>query len=115
MVIEKKDMVLQERENMRGGDGVVKLFHALPEGQLPPHIRLLSPIVLEKGCGIGDHAHNGETEVFYVVRGEGVYNDNGSVRAFREGDMSFTGSGAHHSVYNEKDDPLVLLAAIITE
>lgn len=115
MFISKENMVLEKRENMRGGDGIVTIFHAVDHEKLPPHFRLISPVMLEKGCGIGDHAHNGETEVFYVLKGEGVYDDNGIKRSFKTGDMSFTGNGEHHSIYNEKDEPLLLFAAIITE
>jgi mannose-6-phosphate isomerase-like protein (cupin superfamily) len=115
MLIKKEDFILEEREKLREGDGVCQLFHSLGNDKLPLHVRLASTIVLKKGCGIGDHPHIGETEIYYGVQGEGVLNDNGNVRSFKAGDISYTGNGEHHSIYNEKEEPLILFAVIITE
>ena len=115
MVTKKESMRYNVRENMRGGGGSVHIYDALPQENLPPHCRLLSPIVLNRGCGIGNHVHEGETEVFYCVSGEGVYDDNGTEHVMQAGDISSTGNGEYHSIRNEKDEPLVLLAVITTE
>lgn len=115
MISFKKDMDFEIRENMRGGGGSVKIFNALPQEAFPPHCRLLSPLVLNKGCGIGRHDHTGETEIYYCVQGEGIFDDNGAEHVIRAGDITSTGNGAFHGVRNEKDEPLMLLAAIITE
>jgi quercetin dioxygenase-like cupin family protein len=87
----------------------------VPGEALPGKCRLFSLITLEKGCGIGAHAHSGETEIFYVLQGEGVLDDNGERKAFRKGDSNVCGDGATHAITNEKDEPLVLAAVIVLE
>lgn len=114
MIKFKKDMSFETREGMRGGPGSVKLLSALPAEAMPPHCRLLAPMVLEKGCGIGAHVHEEETEVYCCVAGEGIYNDNGTEHVIKPGDITSTGNGENHSIRNEKDEPLVILAFINT-
>ena len=65
-------------EHMRGGDGTVKITEIVPQEEMFGKARMFSTILLEPGCSIGDHEHNGECEIFYVVRGTGTYNDNGT-------------------------------------
>jgi quercetin dioxygenase-like cupin family protein len=115
MVIKSGEMKSEAREGMRGGSGSVLLTHIATGGQLPQKCRLFSVITLEKGCGIGAHAHSGETELYYVLQGEGVLDDNGEKKPFRKGDCNVCGGGATHAIENEKDEPLVLVAAIVLE
>ena len=55
------------REHMRGGDGAAVL-DTVPAAMLPAHTRLAGVITLKKGCSIGSHAHEGETEIFLFHR-----------------------------------------------
>ena len=70
-------------------------------------------ITLDKGCSIGYHVHEGETETFYVIEGKALYNDNGTEVEASAGDVLHVRSGEGHAVANRGDEPLVLLAAII--
>ena len=115
MIIKKDDMIEQIRENMRGGNGQAIILHALSKDALPSNFRLLGQIVLKKGCGIGNHEHINEAEMFYVLQGEGEYDDNGAKRSFKKGEFSVTYSGQSHAIKNEKDEDLILLSAVITE
>lgn len=115
MVITSADMQSEIREEMRGGPGYVNIRHIVGAGSLPAKSRLFSLITLEKGCGIGTHAHEAETEIFYVLDGEGVLNDNGELKPFARGDCNVCGGGATHAVTNEKDEPLRMIAVIIKE
>jgi len=115
VVIKKEKSTTEVRERMREGPGRVVIQNSLKKEEYPPHCRLFAPIILEKGCGIGTHTHTGEAEIFYVVEGEGVYNDNGRECLFQKGDLSVTYSGECHSVRNEKDETMVIMAAILPE
>lgn len=115
MIIKGADMKSQIRESMRGGPGQVDIMHIVGADNLPAKSRLFSLVTLEKGCGIGSHAHSGETEVFYVLEGEGVIDDNGEKKPFVKGDCNVCGGGASHAVTNEKDEPLKMIAVIIKE
>ena len=46
-------------------------------------------------------------------RGEGEYNDNGTIRTVVPGDRTFTPSGFSHGMANNGDTDLVFMALII--
>lgn len=115
MIIKGADMNSEIRENMRGGSGQVDIMHIVDAENLPAKSRLFSLVTLEKGCGIGAHPHTGETEVYYVLEGEGIIDDNGEKKPFAKGDCNVCGGGATHAVTNEKDEPLKFIAVIITD
>jgi quercetin dioxygenase-like cupin family protein len=115
MVIRSEEMKTETRERMRGGEGSA-VFHYIASGaSLPGKCRLFSTITLEKGCGVGSHEHANETELYYVLQGEGILDDNGEKKPFRKGDCNVCGGGATHAVINEKDEPLVFIAVIILD
>lgn len=114
MKIAAEERVRELRENMRGGDGTVILDTA-PKADLPLHTRMVGMITLEKGCSIGTHAHNGETEIFIFHSGHGIADDNGTERPVGPGDILLTGGGASHGIRNDDMEPLVLSAVIVTE
>jgi quercetin dioxygenase-like cupin family protein len=115
MIIKSEEMKSEVREAMRGGPGAVTLRHLVPKESLPGKCRICALLTLEKGCGIGAHEHAAETEMYYVLQGEGVLDDNGEMKPFRKGDCNVCGGGATHAVVNERDEPLVIVAAIILE
>lgn len=115
MVIKGADMQSELREAMRGGPGHVDICHVVGAENLPAKSRLFSLVTLEKNCGIGAHAHHGETEIFYVLEGEGVLDDNGELKPFVKGDTNVCGGGAMHAITNEKDEPLRMIAVIIKD
>lgn len=115
MIIKGADMTSEIRENMRGGQGQVDILHIVGADHLPAKSRLFSLVTLEKGCGIGAHPHSGETEVYYVLEGEGIIDDNGEKKPFVKGDCNVCGDGATHAVTNEKEEPLKIIAVIIKD
>lgn len=115
MVVKSGEMKTQVRERMRDGDGVVQLLHIVAEENLPAKSRLFSRVTLEKGCSIGAHPHQGETEIYYVLQGEGIIDDNGEKRPFQKGDCNICGNGAYHAVANGNDEPLEFIAVIIRD
>lgn len=115
MIIKKEDMKIQSRPRVRDGFGTVDFLHIVPEGFRPNKCRLFSVMILEKGCSIGRHDHTNETEIYYVLEGEGIINDNGTIRPFLPGDSNVCGNGDFHAVSNENDEPLKIVAVIIKD
>jgi mannose-6-phosphate isomerase-like protein (cupin superfamily) len=114
MIIKSREMEVELRKQMRGGDGTVKIIH-ISKTQLPAKTRLFARITLEKGCSIGFHQHVNETEMFYFLKGKGKVDDNGDIHYVEAGDAVFTGSGKGHSVENCGDEPLELMAVIVLD
>ena len=100
-------------ENMRGGDGVVLVEHLLTPEELYDNGRLYARLVIEPGCSIGPHVHDGEMESFYIVSGEAEISDCGKVILASAGDCSLTRSGEEHSVRNVGSVTLEIIALIL--
>ncbi len=115
MIIKNEDMKVLSRPKLRDGYGTVDFLHIVPEGFRPEKCRLFSEMILEKGCSVGRHDHTNETEIYYVLQGEGIINDNGIIRPFKVGDCNVCGCGDFHAVSNENDTTLKILAVIIKD
>ena len=102
-------------ENMRGGDGSVKIEHLLTPGEMNNKGRLFAKITLEPGCSIGHHVHEGEMESFFIISGQAQYDDNGETVTLNPGDTTHTPGGAGHAVKCLGDVPLEMIALILFE
>jgi len=100
-------------ENMRGGDGSVKIEHLLTPDELYNKGRLFAKIILEPGCSIGFHVHENEMEAYTVISGEAEYDDKGEILKLYPGDTTFTPAGEGHAVKNCGDTTLELIALIL--
>jgi mannose-6-phosphate isomerase-like protein (cupin superfamily) len=113
MVVQRGEMKKEVRENMRGGDGSVKLTYLL-DGEKETNARMFAEITLEQGCSIGYHQHVNETEYYFILSGNGTVNDDGKDVEVKPGDSIITGHGASHSIKNTGTVPLVFYAVIVT-
>ena len=102
-------------ENMRGGDGSVKIETLLTPDELNNKGRLFARITIEPGSSVGYHVHEGEMESYFVISGEGEYSDNGEIVRFFPGDSSYTPAGSGHSLKCVGSEPLVVIALILFE
>lgn len=102
-------------EHMRGGDGHAIIRHILGKEQLNDKCRMYAQVTLEPGCSIGYHEHHAESETYYFLSGEGSYDDNGTKRGVRAGDVTVTADGMGHGIANAGDEDLVFMALILAE
>ena len=114
MVRRVNECSVKVNENMRGGDGSVKLTSLIsgPE-ELLDKGRLFSVITLEPGCSIGCHVHEKESELFYIVKGSATYNDNGEEITVYPGDVTIVEPGGSHGIANRTDETCELVALIV--
>ena len=77
--------------------------------------RMFAQMDIQPGCSIGYHAHNNETEYYYIIHGTGMFNDNGTEIPVKAGDFCSTGGGACHGMVNTGDDVLSIIGLIILE
>ena len=106
-------MNVERIANMCGGEGHVIIRHLLDKGLRGEKCGLYAQVTLEKGCAIGYHEHHGESETYYIISGEGEYNDNGLVRNVSAGDVTFTPDACGHGLKNTGEDDLTLMALIL--
>ena len=112
MIRKNSEFKRETREKMRGGNGEIHISHLLAPDELLGHGRMYAELEFAPGCSIGEHPHENEAEIFYVLNGEITVTDNGEQRVLREGDVMVTSDGAH-SAANLTDKPAKLLALII--
>ena len=102
------------REAMRGGDKSVKITHFFDEtNELQSPTRLCAQLELEPGASIGFHTHDNEEEMFVVLSGRALVDDNGTEVEVAAGDTILTGNGAGHAVKSLGPDTLKMLAVIV--
>lgn len=113
MIKRANEMVKEIKEQMRGGKGSVEILHIFKQEELKGKARLCAKITIAPGSSIGLHQHDNEEEIFYIISGKGLVNDNGNVSEVVAGDSIITGNGASHSVENTGTDPLEMMAVIL--
>ena len=107
------ELKVERKENMCGGEGHILIKHILGEKELNGKCGLYAEVTIEPGCSLGYHEHHNESETYYILRGEGDYNDNGVIRPVKAGDVTFTPDGKGHVMKNIGDTDLVFMALII--
>lgn len=113
MVVKSNDCKTENRENMRGGDGVVKITHFCGKDELLGKGRFFARITLEPGCSIGEHIHEGDSEIFVVERGCPTYNDGGTKVEAKPGDVLICPAETGHSIANHTDETVDIIALIV--
>ena len=114
MIRKASDCKIEYREHMRDGNGTVQITSFIEGPQeLNEKGRMFSKITLNPGCSIGYHVHENDSELFYFLTGTGVYSDNGQIRTVTAGDVTVCPAGTGHSIANESDELLELIAVIV--
>ncbi len=114
MVITAKEKSFELRQNLKGGEGGIRMEMFKPDAGLPTHYRMFGEMVLNPGCSIGKHTHEGESEVYLILEGSCVLDDNGVTRTLNEGDCAMCYDGQYHAIENNTGSVLRVLAVIIT-
>ncbi|MCR5734150.1 MAG: cupin domain-containing protein [Lachnospiraceae bacterium] len=116
MIRKSDECKLVLKEHMREGKGTVEITNLIdgPE-ELATKGRLFSRIFLKPGCSIGFHIHEGERELFHIMKGTAQYNDNGEIKTVTAGDVTICPSGTGHGIENASDEPVELVAVILYE
>ena len=107
---------IEKKEEVFGGKGSVFMEHLLEREQLGGMCGLFNKVTLKPGCSLGYHVHQGDSEAYYILSGEGSYENNGREKmTVVPGDVAFTKNGEGHSISNEGTEPLVFIALVINE
>ncbi len=106
-----------ERENldktMFGGPGMAHFTKLLDQDEFEGKGRLYNYVRLHHGEGIGKHRHSGDFEVYFILKGEGLYDDNGCETTVKAGDVTVCHDGEEHALCNNGPDDLEMVALIL--
>ena len=103
----------EEKQNLRGGNGTIRYYHVLEEKEMNGHARMYARLVLPPGASIGWHQHVGETEPYYILKGQAKFTDNdGTETLVGPGDCCIIEVDQYHSIENTGSEDLELMALI---
>ncbi len=113
-MVRKKNEQEKESRNIRGGIGEVRMEKILNNvDELFGKGRMFNRMIVDPGNTIGEHYHDGDNEIFYILSGTGEYNDNGTIVTVEPGDTTVCRDGEMHGLKNTGDVPLEMIALIL--
>ena len=112
MITRAEGVTIETRKIMNGPGGPV-LAHYFTREQMSEKARLCAVITLAPGAGVGQHSHNPDAEIYYILEGELAVNDNGVETVMKPGDAMWTANGHFHSAENRTDKDVKMLAVVI--
>jgi mannose-6-phosphate isomerase-like protein (cupin superfamily) len=101
------------RENFFGGEGHMDSMPLLKDDEFHGKGRVFAVNTLKPGHSIGVHTHKGDFEVYYILKGEGLYHDNGADVRVKAGDVAYTWDGQSHGIINDGAEDLEMIALIL--
>ncbi|MBL7076340.1 MAG: cupin domain-containing protein [Kiritimatiellae bacterium] len=113
MIRKAADRTSEVREAMRGGEGSVEIRHFITREEWTANTRLCAELTLPPGASIGSHQHLREDEVYIIASGAGLIDDGSGEERVAVGDAILTGNGETHTIRNDGDEPLTLIAVIV--
>lgn len=104
---------VEHYEKRCGGKGTMHIERLLTPAQMGEQVKMYAQVTIDVNSSLGYHLHDGDSETYYILKGKGMYNDNGVLREVGPGDVTYTPSGFSHGLENIGDDTLVFMALII--
>ena len=114
-MIKFHDELKQKYEYNEQGKKAFTLFDLKDFEGIHPKIKLFTYVEIEGGEEVSFHIHKGDSESYYILSGEGLYDDNGSTRAVSAGTVTFTPSGQGHALKNIGKEKLRFVALILKD
>jgi len=116
MIRKKINCIVEKKEHVFGGSGSIEVTQLTStNSELYNHGRCFAHTIIPVGSEIGFHVHNGECEIYHILRGEGVFNDDGKLSPVSAGDVTLTTSGHGHGLKNSGKEDMEIIALILFE
>ncbi|MDR1519270.1 MAG: cupin domain-containing protein [Planctomycetota bacterium] len=113
MITKAKEHRRSQHEKLREGKGKLEMIHFLEEAGSFGSGRMFARAVIPPGSSIGEHPHNGEFELYYMLDGTAQVTDNGVPGVLETGDVMICKDGDRHSIENKSDKDIEILFLIL--
>lgn len=115
MIRRKAEQTVQVFEHRFDGDGFMTVQNLIGGSEdLNNKGRALTHTTLLPGHSIGFHTHTNESEIYYILKGSALFNDNGTETEISAGDIAFTFPGTGHAIRNiSASEPLEFVTMIL--
>ncbi len=115
MLRKANEMRVDTKNDWLGGKGDVKLVHILEREEFLNKGRLFALNILKPGSSIGMHTHKGEMEAYYIIKGEGIFDEEGIRKPIKAGDLGYINVGQSHAIENTGETDLEFIALVLFE
>lgn len=113
MIKRHAELKRDPQKEFRGGKGTVVLEHFMDMQMANGAGRLFSKSILPPGASVGVHKHEGDFEVYYILEGKALVNDNGVEVELGPGDINYCADGDSHGIENIGATDLTYIAIIL--
>ncbi len=100
-------------KEMFGGPGESIIKNLLVGDEFCGKGRLFAHNVLKPGVTLGNHQHVNDFEAYYILKGVGDYDDNGTPAKLYPGDVAYCPEGERHAITNNGTEDLEFIALIL--
>lgn len=114
MIRERDEKIYDRKPALFNGTGEI-LVRSLLNGpeEMYQTGRVFGHTTVYPGSEIGYHVHQDESETYYILSGTGTYNDNGTIKTVKAGDVTFCGAGEGHGIAAVGNEPIEMIALIL--
>lgn len=104
----------EKTRTVKENPGLGKIIndHIIDESLFGGTNTLFGRITLRPGCGVPFHQHVGNNETYYILAGEGEYQDGDKKAKVKAGYVTFCPDGSSHGLVNTGKEDLVFIALI---
>lgn len=113
MIVRVSEIESEEISNPKGGHGAAIRYGYEQATKYNGSIKMFAVMNLESDSSIGLHTHNDDIELYLILDGKPVANDNGIETILNSGDLLITEKGQQHSLENKTNTPVTFLAIIL--
>lgn len=113
MIHKNSQMFAEHKPNLRGGEGRPLFRHLFAAEELGGRASMMAAVTLQPGESIGVHPHTENGEVYYILQGKAMVEEDGVERELCTGDAEFCADGHTHAIRNHTDEAISFLALIL--
>ena len=113
MIRKAQDQRCSSEHELKGGKGTIRLLNLLEKEESYGSGRLFAISIIPPGCSIGYHTHEGDFEIYYIIKGTAKVSDNGTEDVLYPGDSMICFEGDSHSIENIGECDLEYTAFIL--
>ena len=100
-------------DNPLGGKGTITKVDILTNEETEDKINIFAKVTVSVGSSIGKHQHVNDSEMYYIVQGTGIIQDDDETITVNEGDVLYTPKSGWHALENTGDIDLIFVALIL--
>ena len=106
MIIDFSNIDQETLMNFKGGEGELLTCNYVDSKNK------IMMSCLKPGASSGYHIHEQNSEIVYVISGEGYFRYDGLIERCKPGDVHYCPMGHSHAMYNDGTEDLVYLAIV---